>query len=332
MGSPHLPPSSPTYLPSWHPLPRPPHPSAISSFPLHFYHRRCSTRAPSPRKPPPPLLSASVASAVAPSSPAPVAGQRRLNRSLLPSVVAILPHASRRHLCRRLAPPQPLPSSFPLFLPQQPHALCAVFPSPPSSAVAFAAAPSPLLLPSASAASAAAPSPSASAASTATTFLPSSLSPSAIPAISHCSRCNPLPQPPSHSHLQPSVAHTHTVTTSSLLFPFFPAPHLSPLPPIVGRCLPFFPAAAASPLAPLLPRYRRLLAVTIASDRALIFFPPVVQGLKPARPAWKTDFKSSSVKLEKVNRRSPIKLNIVKVSSGVDPRSMTTGRTQDTHT
>ncbi|RZR88967.1 hypothetical protein BHM03_00016624 [Ensete ventricosum] len=82
----------------------------------------------------------------------------RLNHSLLPSAVAVLPHASRRHLCRRLASPQPLPSSFPPFLPQQPHTLCAVFPfssliyrwhfcccliSPPSSVAAFAAAPSP---------------------------------------------------------------------------------------------------------------------------------------------------------------------------------------------
>ncbi|RRT31827.1 hypothetical protein B296_00056865 [Ensete ventricosum] len=96
-------------------------------------------------------------------------GQRRLNRSLLPPAVVVLPHVSRRHLCRRLAPPQPLPSSFPPFLPQQPHTLCAVFPfssliyrrhfcccpiSPPSSAAASAAAPSllphlppPLLLP-----------------------------------------------------------------------------------------------------------------------------------------------------------------------------------------
>ncbi|RRT36242.1 hypothetical protein B296_00052009 [Ensete ventricosum] len=67
-------------------------------------------------------------------------------------------------------------------------------------------------------------------------FLPSSSSSSAIPAISHYSHCNPLPQPPSHSRLQPSVAHTHTVTTSSLLFPFFPAPHLPPLPPLLCCC------------------------------------------------------------------------------------------------
>ncbi|RRT44731.1 hypothetical protein B296_00037377, partial [Ensete ventricosum] len=41
-------------------------------------------------------------------------GQCCLSRSLLPPAVAVLPHASRRHLCRRLAPPQPLPSSFPV--------------------------------------------------------------------------------------------------------------------------------------------------------------------------------------------------------------------------
>ncbi|RWW80458.1 hypothetical protein BHE74_00011199 [Ensete ventricosum] len=387
---------------------------------------------------------------------------------LLPSAVAVLPHASRRHLCRRLASPQPLPSSFPPFLPQQPHTLCAVFPfssliyrwhfcccliSPPSSVAAFAAAPSPFAsaasappaalgrthphghhlflafpllpcsspvvaatrrrllpailpccrcfpaassalllpptlsslsvhngaasascyrnasvplfatatpicrqqphsvgahpcfihtvtvtlastavapilssslplpqpssdcrypLPSSSTIAAATPSsaaappahnhllpplprrhlPLAAASSSLIAavffspiaalaglslpssflpccrsphpchrcflslgcfflrwppeFLPSSSSPPAIPAISHCSRCNPLPQPPSHSRLQPSVAHTHMVTTSSLLFPFFPAPHLSPLPHVVSRCRLFFPAASSA--------------------------------------------------------------------------------------
>ncbi|RRT39847.1 hypothetical protein B296_00043310 [Ensete ventricosum] len=84
-------------------------------------------------------------------------------------------------------------------------------------------------------------------------FLPSSSSPLAIPAISGCSRCNPLPQLPSHSHLQHSVAHTHTVTTSSLLFPFFHAPHLPPLPPVVGHCLPLFPAASFALLLPPTP-------------------------------------------------------------------------------
>ncbi|RWW10378.1 hypothetical protein GW17_00026076 [Ensete ventricosum] len=109
----------PTYLPPAkhshrrYPLPRPPHPSTISSF-----------------------LCISTTVAAPPTSaagqrrlccrtflPAPAAGQRRLSRNLLPPTVAVLPHASRRHLCRRLAPPQPLPSSFPPFLLQQLHAL-----------------------------------------------------------------------------------------------------------------------------------------------------------------------------------------------------------------
>ncbi|RZS05768.1 hypothetical protein BHM03_00036323 [Ensete ventricosum] len=85
----------------------------------HSHHRY-----PLPR---PPLLPASAASAVSPSSPAPATGQRRLSRSLLPPTAAVLPHTSRRHLCCRLAPPQPLPSSFPPFLPQQPLTLYAVF-------------------------------------------------------------------------------------------------------------------------------------------------------------------------------------------------------------
>ncbi|RWW37751.1 hypothetical protein BHE74_00057091, partial [Ensete ventricosum] len=62
-------------------------------------------------------------------------------------------------------------------------------------------------------------------------------------------------RPPSHSRLQPSVAHTHTVTTYSLPFPLFPAPHLPPLPPVVGRCLPFFPAASSTLLLPPTPSF-----------------------------------------------------------------------------
>ncbi|RWV92176.1 hypothetical protein GW17_00045473, partial [Ensete ventricosum] len=38
-----------------------------------------------------------------------------------------------------------------------------------------------------------------------------------------------------------------------LAFPFFPAPHLPPLPPVVGRCLPFFPAASSTLLLPPTP-------------------------------------------------------------------------------
>ncbi|RZS11003.1 hypothetical protein BHM03_00042289, partial [Ensete ventricosum] len=74
--------------------------------PAKHSHRRY----PLPR---PLLLPASAASCAAPSSPAPATGQRRLSRSLLPLAVAVLSHISRRHLCRRLVPPQPLPSSFP---------------------------------------------------------------------------------------------------------------------------------------------------------------------------------------------------------------------------
>ncbi|RWW23466.1 hypothetical protein GW17_00012286 [Ensete ventricosum] len=53
-------------------------------------------------------------------------------------------------------------------------------------------------------------------------------------------------RPHSHSRLQPSVAHTHTVTTYSLPFPLFPAPHLPPLPAILPRCLLYFAATANS--------------------------------------------------------------------------------------
>ncbi|RRT76596.1 hypothetical protein B296_00004598 [Ensete ventricosum] len=98
----------PTYmLPAKHshrryPLPRPPHPPAMSSFPC------ISTTVAAPPAHLPP----------APSSPAPTADQRRPSRSLLPLAVASLPHASRRHLCchtflpcsyRRPASPQPQP-------------------------------------------------------------------------------------------------------------------------------------------------------------------------------------------------------------------------------
>ncbi|RRT46185.1 hypothetical protein B296_00040115 [Ensete ventricosum] len=108
-GSPHLPPSSPPtcHLPS----------TAIAAT-LSLGHLTRRPSLPSYAFPPPslhhpPLLPASAASAAAPSSPAPAVGQRRLSRSLLPPTIVVLPHASRRHLCRRLAPPQPLPSSFP---------------------------------------------------------------------------------------------------------------------------------------------------------------------------------------------------------------------------
>ncbi|RZS00545.1 hypothetical protein BHM03_00030265 [Ensete ventricosum] len=247
-------------------------------------------RCPSPCKPPPPLPPASAACAAAPSSLLLTTGQRRLYCCPMSPALAV----GQRSLCY-----------CPIFLSQSqsnPYDISRrPYRSQPSPDPA-AAALTPVIL------AAAASSPSAASSSVGHRSSSSS-SPSAIPIISHCSRCNPLPQPPPHSRLQPSVAHTHTVTTSSLLSPFFPAPCLPLPPPVVGRCLPFFPTTAASPLPPLLcycsqlllPRWRTVappplpaaaahmclcrccrgpLAATVASSRALLIFFP----LQPPQP------------------------------------------------
>ncbi|RZS28937.1 hypothetical protein BHM03_00062592, partial [Ensete ventricosum] len=48
----------------------------------------------------------------------------------------------------------------------------------------------------------------------------------------------------------------------------------------------------------------------------------LMRGLKTSRLAYKTYFKSSSAKVEKVDQRVPTKLNIVKVPKEVDLKSM----------
>ncbi|RRT58646.1 hypothetical protein B296_00045725 [Ensete ventricosum] len=304
-------PSGPSLLPS---------PSATSLvghlfLPLHLHHRRCSTRTPSPflpcscrrpvlphpqppptghrcpspRKPPPPLLPASVASAVAPSSLLLTTDQHRLYCCPMSPALAV-GQRSLFYCPISLSQPQSNPYDI---------SRCPYRSQPSSDPTAIAL--TPVIL------AATASSPSA-ASSSIGHCSSSSSSPSAIPVISHCSRYNPLPQPPSHSRLQPSVAHTHIVTTSSLLSPFFPAPCLPLPPPVVGRYLPFFPTTAASPLPPLLcycsqllPCWRTVappplpaaaahlclcrccrgpLAATVASSRALLIFFP----LQPSQP------------------------------------------------
>ncbi|RRT41297.1 hypothetical protein B296_00018067 [Ensete ventricosum] len=111
---------------------------------------------------------------------------------------------------------------------------------------------------------------------------------SSFPPCCHC-HCNPLSQSPPHHHPPVHVAAALSTASSSvshrssspplhhrrsLLFPFFPAPHLSPLPPIIGRCLPLFPAAVASSLPPLLCCCHPLLLLpyrcTVASPPLLV--------------------------------------------------------------
>ncbi|RWW68780.1 hypothetical protein BHE74_00023666 [Ensete ventricosum] len=114
----------------------------------------------------------------------------------------------------------------------------------------------------------------------------------------------PLPQPPFHSRLQPSVAHTHTVTTSSLLSPssllltcrhchpsWVAACHSSPLPPLLCCCrqlllLPHRCSVAPPPLPATVVHLclcrccRRPLAAAVASSHALLIFFP----LQPPQP------------------------------------------------
>ncbi|RRT50635.1 hypothetical protein B296_00029586, partial [Ensete ventricosum] len=139
-----------------------------------------------------------------------------------------------------------------------------------------------------------------------------------------CISTTPLPTagPP----LPPSlVARTSRAHRSQ---PRAPLPH-----PTV---LPSSPAALARPRC-------SPTAATLVGPRCLSFplrrsshlhnrCPSLRAKLMPLQPKlMPIDLKSSSMKLEEADQRVPTKLNMVKVSKGADPKSMTTGRTQDTH-